>query len=102
MNELDPLIHAPKRLRIMAILSAAEQVEFAYLRDRLALTPPDVSKQMKALQDAGYVRVNKSGRGPGSRTWYRISRTGRRAYNAHVAALRAVLDGAEPEPADVE
>lgn len=100
MTELDPVIHAPKRLRIMAMLSAAEQVEFAYLRDRLGLTPPDLSKQMKSLQGAGYVRVRKSGRGPGSTTRYRMSRTGRQAYETYREALAEVLDGPDPVPPD--
>ncbi len=93
MSGLDPLIHAPKRLRLMAILSAFEDVTFARLRERLELTDPDLSKQIKALQDAGYVRTRKTGRGPGSETWVAMTRTGRKQYARHVAALRRVLDG---------
>lgn len=99
--DMDPLIHAPKRLRLMAILSTFDHVTFALLRERLELTPPDLSKQIKALQDAGYVRSSKTGRGPGSETWISMTRAGMKAYTRHVAALREVLDGAgmdAPEP----
>jgi DNA-binding MarR family transcriptional regulator len=91
--DLDPLIHAPKRLRLMAILSTFDHVSFARLQERLGLTAPDLSKQLRALQDAGYVTTRRSGRGPGSRTWATMTRNGRSAYEQHVAALRAVLDG---------
>lgn len=95
MSDFDPLIHAPKRLRIMAILSTFDQVTFALLQERLGLTAPDLSKQLSALQQAGYVRTNKTGRGPGSQTWVSMTRKGLRAYGSHVEALRAVLDGTE-------
>lgn len=92
MNGFDPLIHAPKRLRIMAILRGFDDVTFARLRDRLELEPPDLSKQLRALQEAGYLRTRKTGRGPGSRTWVSLTRAGRRAYDAHVEALRELID----------
>lgn len=91
MDDLDPVIHAPKRLRIMSILAAAE-VEFAYLQERLDLSAPDLSKQMRTLVEAGYAKANKTGKGPGSSTWYRLTRSGRRAYDTYVSDMRALLD----------
>lgn len=91
MSELDPLIHPPKRLRIMSLLAATDGIEFAFLRQRLDLSPSDLSKQMSTLEDAGYVKVHKTGRGPGSTTWYRLTRLGRGRYEAHVGALRDLI-----------
>lgn len=91
MDELDPIIHAPKRLRIMTILASAE-VEFTYLQERLELSAPDLSKQMRQLVDAGYVQARKTGKGPGSTTWYKLTRAGRRSYRDYVDHLRGLLD----------
>jgi len=91
VDELDPVIHAPKRLRIMTILSTAE-VEFAYLQERLGLAAPDLSKQMRQLIDAGYVNARKTGKGPGSATWYKLTRAGRTSYDDYVDRLRSLLD----------
>ncbi|MFP4311780.1 MAG: transcriptional regulator [Nitriliruptoraceae bacterium] len=71
---------------------------FALLQERLELNAPDLSKQLKALQEAGYVRTTKTGRGPGSETWVTMTRCGRRAYEAHAAGLRALLDGEMSPP----
>lgn len=90
---LDPVIHAPKRLTAMALLSSSETTTFAFLREHLAVSDSDLSKQMAALEQAGYVAIRKTGRGRGSSTSYRLTRDGRRAYDAHRAALRAILDG---------
>lgn len=90
---VDAVIHAPKRLAAMAILNATEAVSFSFLREHLELADPDLSKNMSALQAAGYVRVTKSGRGRGSTTTYTMTRAGRQAYHRHRAALIAMLDG---------
>jgi DNA-binding MarR family transcriptional regulator len=79
----------------MAILSTFDHVTFALLQERLGLNAPDLSKQLKTLQEPGYVRTRKTGRGPGSETWVSMTRRGRRAYEEHVAVLRALFDGVE-------
>jgi DNA-binding MarR family transcriptional regulator len=92
VSDLDPVIHAPKRLRIMSILNATDSVEFARLQEVLDLAAPDLSKQTRALADAGYVRIRKTGRGPGSATWFELTRQGRAAFRSYVTALRALID----------
>jgi DNA-binding MarR family transcriptional regulator len=91
LADLDPVIHAPKRLAAMGILASAESATFAYLREHLGLTDSDLSKQMSALEAAGYVTSHKQGRGPGSVTTFAITRAGGKAYRAHRAALIALL-----------
>jgi len=91
LAELDPVIHAPKRLATMAILAASEWAEFSFLRDQLEISDSDLSKQMRTLQEAGYATVVKRGTGRGGSTWYQMTGEGRRAFTAHVAALRSLL-----------
>ncbi|HUS62184.1 MAG TPA: transcriptional regulator [Acidimicrobiales bacterium] len=90
--DLDPVIHAPKRLGAMAILAASKTVEFAYLRDHLEVSDSDLSKQMATLCEAGYARVRKDGRGRGSTTWFSITLKGLAAFKGHVAALQALVE----------
>jgi DNA-binding MarR family transcriptional regulator len=91
VGDLDPVIHAPKRLMAMAVLANTEYAAFPFLKEELGLTDSDLSKQMSALESAGYVERHKRGRGPGSVTTYTITRAGGRAYRAHRAALYAML-----------
>lgn len=94
LADLDGLLTAPKRLGIMAMLSAARWVEFSFLRDQLEISDSDLSKQLTALCDAGYSRMRKSGHGRGSTTWLAITRAGARAFDGHVRALRDLIDEA--------
>lgn len=91
--ELDPVIHAPTRLRIVALLAASEEVEFAFVRDTLEISDSALSKQAAALEAAGYVRIRKGYVGKRPKTWYSLTPKGRKAYEAHVAALQAIVAG---------
>lgn len=92
---LDPVIHAPKRLAIMALLAHAQDADFAFVRHSLGVSDSDLSKQATALADAGYLHITKTGHGRGSSTTYRITKTGRAAYSTHRAALEALLVGGD-------
>ena len=93
---LNEVIHAPNRLRICAFLSTVEQAEFGTLRDMLGVADSVASKQLKILEDAGYVKLTKpTGRGR-VRTWVALTARGREAYAAHVAALKALIAAEQP------
>jgi DNA-binding MarR family transcriptional regulator len=87
--ELDPVIHAPVRLRIMVTLST--------LRQRLLdLTPGNLITHLRKLEDAGYVAsVKPSGDGQ-SHTAVYLTHAGRAALERYTATLRNLLDQANP------
>lgn len=91
VGAFDPLIHAPHRLQICATLDTVDKVEFAFLRERLDVSESVLSKQVKALEDAGYVKVTKATRAGRVRTWAAFTKAGRAAYRGHVSALRAIV-----------
>lgn len=100
--DLDPVIHAPKRLAVMAILANSTTTDFGFLHRHLGISDSDLSKQMSALGKAGYVAVTKTSRGRGGATWYRITKEGAAAFERHVAALDAIVGdrGADDASAD--
>ncbi len=87
----DDLIHAPTRLTLVALLAASEWAEFKYLRDQAGLSDSALSKQLSTLDEAGYVDIRKGFVGKRPRTTVRLSRTGRDAFNRHVAALQQIV-----------
>ena len=83
----DPVIHAPGRLQICALLSASEEAEFAMIRDAITVSDSVLSKHLKQLEEAGYVRPRKAAADGRQRTWLSLTPEGRRAFSAHVAEL---------------
>lgn len=100
LQDLDPTLSSPKRLAALGMLSSTHKVDFAFMADHLQLSDSDLSKQMKALADAGYVKATKTGSGPKRRTWFKITKTGTKALEAHIAALNALVIAKLPPPTD--
>ncbi len=90
-GDLDATIHSPKRLAAMAILSSSMNADFSYLREQLQLADSDLSKQMSALRDAGYVKITKTGYGRSGQTTFTITKDGRAAYRTYRQHLLELL-----------
>lgn len=92
-DAFDELIHSPVRLRICAALATATALEFAAMEEALEMSTATLSKQLRILSDAGYVALDKRKQPFGRpRTWVALTIPGRRAFDAHVAALRRLID----------
>lgn len=91
----DELIHPVTRLSIVALLAPAEWVDFAFLRDELSLSDSALSKQLSALQDAGYVDGDHVVADRRRRVRLRLTAKGRKALQGHVAALEAIMSAGE-------
>lgn len=92
-HRLEDLIHSPVRLSIMAALRSAEAVHFGLLRDTVEVSDSLLSKHITALESAGYVEVTKGYVGRRPRTWCSLTPEGRVAFDAHIAALREIVQG---------
>jgi len=96
MAELDEQLVAPVRLKLMTTLTAVSEAEFATVRDALDVSDSVLSKHLSALEDLGYLRRHKGVHHGRRTTWISLTSRGRKALNAHVAALRALIDGIAP------
>ena len=95
---LDPVIHGPNRLRICALLSPLKEAEFAVLRDELGVSDSVLSKHIKQLEDAGYLKLRKGALNGRQHTWAKLTEKGRRAFKAHVDALTRLAAIANASP----
>ena len=96
-TELDPVIHAPARLRVvvtLATLRDGDSLSFTRLQELLGLTPGNLITHLRKLEDAGYVTTVKTGGGVTARTSVSLSQQGREALNTYSAVLRQLLDSA--------
>ncbi len=100
MSELDPVIHAPARLRLVATLSAlgdGDTMSFPRLQKLLAMTGGNLSTHLRRLEDAGYVAVTKTHEGRTPATYVALTRAGRLAFENYTTTLRSLLDPATTE-----
>lgn len=90
MTKLDRTIHEPARLRIAMLLSGVETADFNFLLSTLGLTRGNLSSHVDRLEQAGYVRVNKSFNGKMPHTGYRLTAAGRKALKAYWSGLERI------------
>jgi DNA-binding MarR family transcriptional regulator len=91
----DEIIHPSTRLSIVAILASTDWAEFSFVRDRLSLSDSALSKQFTTLEDAGYIRIERTLSNHRRRVRVALTDAGREAFAGHVAALQAVIANAQ-------
>jgi DNA-binding MarR family transcriptional regulator len=99
-TELDPLIHVPTRLKIVATLAAlpdGDALSFTRLQDMLGLTPGNLIIQLRKLEEAGYLASEKTGNGSARKTTVALTGQGRAALRAYTQALRDLLGGLDTD-----
>ncbi|KOG87345.1 transcriptional regulator [Streptomyces varsoviensis] len=92
--ELDPVIHAQARLRVMVTLSGladGDRLTFPRLQELLEMTAGNLSTHLRKLEDAGYTHVEKTHRRRTPVTYVSLTQRGRRAFEDYTARLEALL-----------
>jgi DNA-binding MarR family transcriptional regulator len=98
MDELDNIIHQPVRLQIMSSLIAldpGEQVDFVYLRKILDLTDGNLGAHLAKLEEAGYVKIEKTFISRKPRTFVKATGKGRDAFDEYTAVLKKIIGGSK-------
>lgn len=88
---LDPIVHAPVRLAILTVLLSVKSADFTYLKEVTETTDGNLGTHLQKLEDAGYVKVQKSFVGKKPKTTLSITKSGREAYEKYVDDIGAYL-----------
>jgi DNA-binding MarR family transcriptional regulator len=91
--DLDRVIHERSRLRILTYLASAGKGEtgFTEIRDELGFTGGNLSVQLRTLEEAGYVRMDKRFVANKSYTGVSITVAGHRALSAYLDELEVIV-----------
>jgi DNA-binding MarR family transcriptional regulator len=93
-DALDPLIHVPTRLKIVATLAAlpdGDTLSFTRLQNMIGLTPGNLIIHLRKLEEAGYLSSEKTKNGSTPTTTVSLTGRGRTALGAYKQALRDLL-----------
>src|ERR1700754_1336989 len=84
LPDFDPLIHERIRLGILSALAVNDSLSFNDLKQVLNTTDGNLSVHARKLEEADYVRCDKSFEGRTPRTTYRLTANGRRALEKYL------------------
>ncbi len=77
----------------MSVLMVETVVDFNTLKELLQLTDGNLASHIRALEELGYVTVNKQFIGKKPNTTYSASAVGKEAFHEHLNALENFLKG---------
>jgi DNA-binding MarR family transcriptional regulator len=92
IGQIDDVIHGRVRLGVMAHLVRTEAADFNELKAVLAVTQGNLSIHLRKLEEARYVSIEKSYLARRPHTLVRLTRKGREAFAAYLAAMEQLLD----------
>ena len=93
LEEIDPVIHSPTRLKVMTYLYLVENIDFVYLKRVTDLSWGNLSKHLTKLEEAGYVVMEKTFENKKPKTLIWLSAEGREAFQQYKDNLQQIFKG---------
>ena len=91
IHKLNKAFENRVRLGIMSALMANNQVEYNRLKELLHVTDGNLASHLKALEKEEFISIEKSFVGRKPNTKYKVTKTGKQAFKAHIDALEALI-----------
>jgi DNA-binding MarR family transcriptional regulator len=91
-DDIDPVIHERARLGIVSALAVAAEMSFNEVKASLSLTDGNLSAHARTLEDAGYIKIQKSFQGRRPLTTLRLTAKGRESFSRYIATLRRIVE----------
>ncbi len=91
-KDLDPILHSQLRLSIISILMTVEEANFSFIKDTTKAAAGNISIQIRKLQDAGYVKVEKTFKNNYPNTNVSITNKGIKAFEDYVNSLKKYIN----------
>jgi len=90
-QNLNKAFESRARLGIMSSLMVNDALDFNALKELLDLTDGNLAGHTRALEQAGYIRVEKSFVGRKPNTLFSITPEGRSAFEQHLETLEKII-----------
>jgi DNA-binding MarR family transcriptional regulator len=70
-----------------------DQINFNDLKQLIDVTDGNLASHIKALEESGYIKVNKGFIGRKTNTTYVVTKVGQKAFQQHLSALEKIIKG---------
>ena len=91
IENLSKLFDSRIRLGIMSALVVNKEMNFNELKELLAITDGNLASHLKTLEESEFVKVQKGFIGRKTNTTYSITKSGEKAFKAHLTALEKMI-----------
>jgi DNA-binding MarR family transcriptional regulator len=91
IEQLQKVFDSRVRLGVMSALMVNAQVSFNELKELINVTDGNLASHLKALEENGYLKVNKGFVGRKTNTTYAVTKAGEKAFRLHLDALEQMI-----------
>ncbi len=91
LPHLDRIIHERMRLGIVSALAVNQSLTFNELKKLLQTTDGNLSVHARRLEEVSYVECSKSFEGRMPKTEYRLTASGRKAFERYLDHMEALI-----------
>ena len=92
LADLDQIIHAPARLRILMMLYVVESLDYVFLKNQTNMSWGNLATHLNKLEDAGYISVKKGYQGKKPQSQIQLTSQGRTAFRDYKNTFQQILD----------
>lgn len=90
-SELDPVLNTPVRLAVVSVLIKVKEADFNHLMEITKTTQGNMSHQLKKLQEADYIKIEKTFKGSYPQTICSLTAKGKKAFEKYVNDIKKYL-----------
>lgn len=91
INELNKEFESRVRLGIMSVLMVNDWIDFTEMKNLLEITDGNLASHSNVLEKSNYIEIKKEFVGKKTKTSYRVTNSGRKAFEEHLNALEKLL-----------
>ena len=92
-NQLNKAFESRVRMGVMSVLVVNTWVSYKDLKSLLELTDGNLASHINALEKLHYIEIKKQFIAKKPLTTYRVTRTGRIAFEEHIKGLEKLIHG---------
>ena len=79
------------RLGVMSVLMVNEEISFNDLKQMMEVTDGNLATHLVTLEESGFIKVHKGFIGRKTNTTYSVTKSGDKAFRAHITALEEMI-----------
>ena len=91
IEQLNKVFDSRVRLGIMSAVMVNDEVNFNELKELIQVTDGNLASHLKTLEENGYLLVKKGFIGRKTNTTYAITKSGEKAFKAHIDAFEKMI-----------
>lgn len=90
--DINLIIHAPIRLAALSILVTVQNANFTFLKESVKTSDGNLSTHLTKLEEAGYIKIEKSFKGKKPHTLCSITDKGRESFTKYINNLEKIIN----------